>query len=173
MFGQESDHQGIDDRAVPPVDRYAQGNGLFPGKGGDEQIGQDGFSGFEYLRQLRRIAARRQGRAIGAQGIEDLPALLVDQEVGVGRLGFDGCAGDFMKALQFAAFERFGGGQHAQAGFHGGQFAIELDENLAGQALRLAGNLALFQLIVGQDQIGAERDAGQHADENQDEQAGA
>ncbi len=78
-----------------------------------------------------------------------------------------------MKALQFAAFERFGGGQHAQAGFHGGQFAIELDENLAGQALRLAGNLALFQLIVGQDQIGAERDAGQHADENQDEQAGA
>lgn len=77
-----------------------------------------------------------------------------------------------MKTVQFAAFQRLGGSQHAQAGFHRCQFAVELDENLAGQALRLAGDAALFQLVVGQYQIGAERGAGQHADEDKDEQAG-
>jgi len=173
LAGEDADIEGVDDLAPLVMHGNPHGHDRLVGQRPTEKVGEYGLPGFEDGGELRWIAAFRQWGIDVTQGVEHLSALAVDQHIVVGGLRFQRSPGDLVKAPQVTVSQLFRGGQHVQAGFHHRQFTVELDENLPGQRFRLADDLRFLELVIDENEVGRDRQAGQDAGKDQHDQAGS
>jgi hypothetical protein len=162
----------VDDFAIAHH-RHAQGQDGPARDRAGEQVSQARALQAEHVHQAAGATDQGQGRAPGADGVELLGTLRIDQHVVGHALKGQHGLGLSVESTEVALHQRLGGGQHLQACGDAGQVAIEVGCASAGLVDHLAHGFRPALFVVLNDQAGGHQRTRQDTSGDQQREIGA